>query len=175
MSKAEKDHLIEMMINDPEYDIRPDGTIWTNRPKSGPKKPGIIYPWRRLDRDGQKPGYRIATCYGSYVQVHRVIYRKFIGPLDHELTVNHKNGNKSDNVPNNLELITTQENTQHMVDIGLSLKAENNPQAYFTNDEVREIKTLLSQNISVKEISRRFGVDHTRISNIKTGRTYSSV
>ena len=40
-------------------------------------------------------------------------------PLDTELTVNHKNGNPSDNCISNLELITKKENIQHAFENGL--------------------------------------------------------
>lgn len=47
------------------------------------------------------------------VSVHRLIYAKYVGKLCKHLTINHIDGNPSNNVPKNLELITLKENAQH--------------------------------------------------------------
>lgn len=174
MNYSSKDHLIDQMVNDPEYDIRKDGTIWTNRPKSGPKAKNKIYPWRRTDRDNDK-GYKIVTYKGTYFKAHRVIYRKFKGKLDSYKEINHLNSVRSDNRPENLELIEGTDNIQHMVDSGNSLKGENCPSAVLTDDQVRQIRSLLSLGWSQADIGKLFGVCRTRISDIKRGRTYQSV
>lgn len=44
---------------------------------------------------------------------HRIIYETFIGPLDKNLVINHKNGNKQDNSIQNLEQITHSKNIIH--------------------------------------------------------------
>jgi hypothetical protein len=44
---------------------------------------------------------------------HRLVWRHFNGPLPDGMTVNHKNGIKADNRPNNLELATHSEQIIH--------------------------------------------------------------
>jgi hypothetical protein len=54
--------------------------------------------------------------------VHRLIARAFLGiNLDPDIIVNHKNGNKRDNVYTNLEYITISMNLKHAYDLGLKL------------------------------------------------------
>ena len=48
----------------------------------------------------------------SYL-AHRLIYETFIGELQEEYVINHKDGNKLNNCVDNLEQITYQENTNH--------------------------------------------------------------
>lgn len=122
--KAVNDDLIDLLVKDKWYDIRSDGTIWTCRPPSGPKGTKK-YPWRRVDRlrknkDGSIDGRYIITYTSDhdpdnrgFLQVSRVIYRNFNGPLDPELEINHIDGNWKNNIPSNLELITKHENHEH--------------------------------------------------------------
>ena len=52
--------------------------------------------------------------------VHRIVYIAAFGlPADSNLHVNHKNGNKLDNCPVNLELLTHRDNMAHSRSLGL--------------------------------------------------------
>lgn len=44
---------------------------------------------------------------------HRLVLRHVIGPFPEKLQVNHKNGDKLDNRPSNLELVTRRQNSLH--------------------------------------------------------------
>lgn len=109
---ATNDPIIEELLNDPNYDIRSDGTVWTQICTTG--KLSVAGVWREAGRNAPKhkgtPAYRIMKYQGKALQVHRVIYRKFVGALEIDLVVNHKNANRLDNRPENLELVTQSEN-----------------------------------------------------------------
>lgn len=53
------------------------------------------------------------------IYVHVLVALAHYGPKPEGYVVNHKNGNKSDNRPDNLEYVTPSENSQHAYDIGL--------------------------------------------------------
>lgn len=62
------------------------------------------------------------------IRVHRLVAEHFIEKIDGKDIVNHKDGNKHNNVSENLEWVTQYENMIHAIDSGLmDFKGENNP------------------------------------------------
>lgn len=97
--RAKNDWLIEELIVDPNYRINADGGIWTLMQRSG--RVSIAGAWRRAGRV-DKEGYREMRYKNQFIKEHRVVYRKFIGPLAEHLVIDHKNCNRADNTPDNL-------------------------------------------------------------------------
>lgn len=56
---------------------------------------------------------------------HRVVYRHFKGSIPPEMTVNHENGHRSDNRPENLTLATASEQKLHSIRV-LGCRPERN-------------------------------------------------
>ena len=110
-----------------ELRIDRDGTIWrvaarrADRWRGGsrtiPCKPrraenatGLGYLQVRSMIDGKR----------HYALAHRLVYLHFKGPIPHGLTVNHLNGKRADNRPENLDLATASEQMLHAIrDLGL--------------------------------------------------------
>ena len=88
---------------------------------------GNIYSQRKfkkitlLKQHKDNNGYYRVKILGKTKKVHRIICETFIANPDpkNKTTVNHKNGNKTDNKVENLEWATRSENTQHAYDMGL--------------------------------------------------------
>ena len=110
---------------------------------------------------------------GKYysVMAHRVIWVYFNGPISKGIEVNHKNGIKTDNNIENLELTTRKGNAEHAKRNGLLRPATglNSGRGVLSNDEVREIRTLLASGLKQSEIADKFGVRPNQVSRIKTG------
>lgn len=51
----------------------------------------------------------------AHAGAHRVVWRFFNGDIPLGMTINHKNGNKSDNRPENLELATYSDQIKHAI------------------------------------------------------------
>lgn len=51
--------------------------------------------------------------------IHRLMWEAFRGPIPKNMQINHKNGIKTDNNLNNLELVTHAENIRHAARTGL--------------------------------------------------------
>ena len=56
----------------------------------------------------------------TVVRVHRAVVEAFIGPIPPGKQVNHKNGIKTDNRLDNLEICSPRENIRHSIDNGTS-------------------------------------------------------
>lgn len=108
---AINDVYIERLIHDPRYEIRADGTVWTTICRTG--KQSLTGQWRQLAFVVAESGHLSIKYQRKHLCIHRVIYRKFNGPLREDYAVNHIDGNKRNNTPPNLELITHSENMLH--------------------------------------------------------------
>lgn len=74
-----------------------------------------LYPQdKRFGSYGPKRGVK-----PKLFKAHRLIAETFIPTLDTTLQINHKDGNKHNNIVTNLEWCTAQENIQHSWDLGM--------------------------------------------------------
>lgn len=129
------------------------------------------------------------TCNGSgYLQlvywnkgsrkkhyIHRMAASTWIGIIPDKYTVNHIDGDKSNNNISNLEIVTRKENNDHAVRTGLRKRwrGELHPQAKLTEGDVRNIRSMIEEGRTSNEIARLFKVERTTIDSIKIGKTWS--
>lgn len=106
-----------------------------------------------------------------YVSAHRAVYRVLIGPIPEGMIINHKNGQKDDNRPSNLELSTYSDNQKHAHRTGLSNQyGERNPAAKLTDKQVAEIRLAYSSGgFTQKQLADKYGVKFQSISKIVRG------
>jgi hypothetical protein len=114
------------------------------------------------------------------VMAHRVVYmhaRRTV--LPDELEVNHRNGRKQDNRPENLAAVTAKENMAHSVrELGNSHGAhgERHHAAKLTWDAVQEIRAAVREGRATQiALCRQFGVAPATVSQIVSGRTWRSI
>ena len=110
---------------------------------------------------------------------HRLIWVLTYGQSeDTSLVLNHLDGNKLNNAISNLELVTQKRNIDHAVETGLSYfpKAEDKPNAKFTNDQVREFRRLFANGeISVEGIRLITDAHRKTIEDMLNRKTYKSI
>lgn len=131
-----------------------------------------------------KAGYLvIGTTYNGKFKlflVHQIILCKAGYDLT-GLTVDHINGNKKDNRLCNLEVVSARENTLRAVCTGTNnrirkARNENSGKTKLTNVDVAYIKYCLNTGAKgVMELADMFKVAHSRISEIKTGKTWREI
>ena len=130
--------------------------------------------------------YKSIKVKGKKQDYHRFLMEKKIGrKLDFNEVVHHKDGDKSNNDLENLEVIDRSSHSrEHMkgnkISIATKLKLqllsrEKRPAAKLTIEQVLLIRAELSAGIKVSEIAKRFGVSRRSIYNIKNKEVYSWV
>lgn len=77
----------------------------------------IIYEGKFLRHWGN-PYHQVRTLHTNHL-VHRVVAKAFCKGYSENLVVNHKRGNKKDNIEKHLEWCTSGENVQHAHRTGL--------------------------------------------------------
>lgn len=68
---------------------------------------------------GGKRGYERVNIEGREVKAHRLVYETVVGPIPDGLSINHIDGDKLNNRPDNLEPATQSEQVAHAYRIGL--------------------------------------------------------
>lgn len=137
------------------------------RGQSGRRTGRILKPWL-AGLCGGYPSVRLANrkkqkCF----LVHRLVAASFGGPIPPGMQVNHKNGIKGDARPENLEVVTSQQNMAHASRSGLIARGERNRHAKLNELQVRVIRRLdESADISQREIAIVFGVIQQTVSAI---------
>ncbi len=103
-------------------------------------------------------------------QVHRLVAKAFIPNPLHLETVNHKNGDKTDNAVTNLEWMTIKDNVRHAWKTGLAKPrcGELNPANVYPEQLIHLVCQLIEERYySNKEIAEMCGVNVTLIRDIK--------
>ena len=110
-------------------------------------------------------------------RVHCLVARSFLPNPKNKRTVNHVNGNKSDNNLCNLEWATDSENHTHAFKTGLKeLCGVAKRDRKLTDTQVLEIRKLIQQDrLTQKQIGEMFNVYRTTISDIKLGKRFKDV
>lgn len=101
------------------------GRVWRMAARRGIKSGGShVVPCEPRRAENQVPrGYlqvrAVVDGRRWYACAHRLAWQHFHGDIPDGLTVNHKDGDKTNNAPSNLELATGAEQAAHAVALGL--------------------------------------------------------
>lgn len=123
-------------------------------------------------------GYLTVTLpHGSFF-VHRIVAEAFVeNPMNKE-QVNHKDGNRFNNKVGNLEWVTAKENTRHAFSMEKHRelnRGSKNPNSILNDLQVMEIKRLLGNGVTIKEVAKRYEVSYSCIRGIKAGVTWKEI
>lgn len=110
-------------------------------------------------------------------KIHRLVAYTFLPPHGPQQQINHINGIKTDNRPENLEWVSPSANMQHAFKNGLGRvsRGENNTRAILCEDDVRKIRLLSASGRSCAAISRDYAVSEATIRQILKGRNWAHV
>jgi hypothetical protein len=139
-----------------------------------------LFPERPLSPYVTKSGYLevAAMKEGKRIKesVHRLVAIAFVPGYKDFLSVNHIDGVKTNNRPENLEWVSLARNTQHQWETGLvDLRGEKQPGSKLTSKQVVYIRRLLSQGISAHTLAIVAGVSQSTIAMIRDGKRWPEV
>lgn len=127
-----------------------------------------------------KNGYLIASItFGSRqskktFRAHKCVAETFIPNPDNKPSINHIDGNKTNNNVSNLEWVTNKENSAHAWKNNLSAphKSANRK---LTEDEIAYIRSNyvpMSRTFGARPLARKFNVHHSTVQSILKNETY---
>lgn len=133
----------------------------------------------RILSAGNVRGYRqVCLCRNTKHEsglVHRLVALAFIGqPPTPDHQINHKDFDKSHNVPENLEWVTQTENNIYSKDVIPRNRGERN-HSKLTNKQVIKIRELRLQGATYPQLALHYGVSTQTIFSIVTRRKWKHV
>lgn len=105
--------------------------------------------------------------------IHRLVMAAFRGPSS--LHVNHKDGDKKNNIISNLEYCTQKQNAEHASKHDLVAHGQRVSGAKLNEDKVREVRALFAQGVNYKEIGARFQMHPMNVYHIVNRITWKRV
>ena len=154
--------------------------------KSLSRKAGTVYlkekilSNKRLTKDGYpRVSLRDGEKFKEF-KIHRLVATHFIDNPHNKETVNHIDGDKTNNHVDNLEWSNRNEQMYHAYKLRLktSISGSDNSQSKLTNEQVKEIRRTFkkgSREFGGSALARKFGVSHRTIVLVVNGETYKNV
>lgn len=124
-----------------------------------------------------KGGYTKFVAFGRTLLFHRVSYELYHGPIPNTMMVCHKCDNPTCVNPDHLFLGTAQDNMDDKIAKGRhkgAPRGERHPGSKLTSWQVSELRLRIDQGENQYSLAKEFGVSQSIISNIKTGKRWSS-
>jgi hypothetical protein len=168
------------IIDFPDYKINKHGEIIsTSRTMFNGKvyflsKEKFIYP--RVDNRG----YLYISLRNNGIEkkfrIHRLIAKHFLPSYDESKTINHIDGNKNNNLIENLECITLKENIQHAVNNKLHAYGKKQYNSKLNDELVKEIRNkYIPRKITIKQLSNIYNVSEQVIFDVIHYNTWKHV
>lgn len=146
----------------PNYKISDKGTVINTKFK------------RELKPSKTSKGYHIIGLCNMGVHqtfsVHRLVALTYlVDVIPENMTINHIDGNKTNNHYSNLEIVTYSKNVEHALVHGLF-------KTKLSFDQVREIrKSYIPFKVTYKILAQKYGVSQSMIKRILNGQHYRFV
>lgn len=149
-----------------------DGSAWSTGHLNPKTKVPIPHAPRRIATNPSPDGYLSVTFGGRHrVSLHRLCYTVHVGPIPAGMTINHRNGVKTDNRIENLEVASYAENNLHAYK-SLGKPCLGRERYKITEEKAREIFMSRSAGARNRVLAKAYGVSPTTISEIANGRIW---
>lgn len=137
------------------------GEIYSNRT-------GLMKPMAIQTRKTRYQTVHVIRC----CLVHRLVASAYIGDIT-GMTVNHIDGNPSNNNASNLEIVTMKENIRHAIDTGLTPQGEKHSRAKYDDALLLTALGKIKDGKSVASTAKEFNISQSYLNKVKN-RVYRS-
>jgi len=156
---------------DDYYSISNFGRVMvTGKRKWGHKTGKIIKPF---DNNGYVR-YRLHCGRDGYFHklAHALVFEAFIGKIPDGLEINHIDGDKTNNCPENLQAVSASQNIRHAFDV--LKKKPSAHRAKFSWLTAQKIRSEYNEgNTSFPKLAKKYAVHHSTIQRIVKGTVYT--
>jgi hypothetical protein len=126
-----------------------------------------------------RTGYKFCQLYKNKkmynLTIHSLVAECFLEKSVGLNVVNHKDGNKHNNVVENLEWCTDEYNHKHATETGLKAKGESIGSSKLNSNCVHAIKYFLNKGYTHVELSKAFNVSRPTITLISLGKSWNHI
>lgn len=159
------------------YFADPEGGIYTNT--NTQDCPLDVDGFRRLKPSISNYGYAIYRLAregrGVNVSGHKLVLLTFVGPPPKGMVACHYNGVRLDNRACNLRWDTPKGNSADAIRHGTTCKGEKCGQAKLNSNQVAMIRYKRNLGATLVSLAVEFGVNHSTIRRITTGRSWQCI
>lgn len=160
-------------------EIDKQGRVWRTRINQwNPKKNSyIVVNIKKRRAENKTKEYLQVRIMDKKVRVsanaHRLVWKHFFGRIPEGLTVNHKNGIKTDNRPRNLELATFSEQALHARRVlgKCHQSGETHPNAKLTTADIQDIRKRRQAGEPARSIADDHEIHRETVYKISSGRS----
>ncbi len=114
--------------------------------------------------------------------VHHLVAGAFVskapGPVGRgssQYQINHRDGMRRNNAPENLEWITHADNHRHAAALGLKARGERHGRSLLTTEKVRTIRARIRRGDTHRGIAHDLGISRPTVTAINNGRLWRHV
>lgn len=138
---------------------------------------GTIYK-QHINKNGY---YQVCVSLGGrnnkkVFRIHKAVAETFIQNPYNKPQVNHIDGNKINNCVDNLEWVTSLENSYHALKTGLMIPIKSNKDVRrLTDDQAEYIRNNYipyDKEFGSRALGRKFGITHVSIMDVLNNKTY---
>jgi len=185
MNEAEQAFLAFLSIG--VFSIDKQGRVWKHRRLIAGSQVGTPPYWKNQEAQraerSRSDGYP-TVMFSDGRKRHKVFAHRVVWMLTAQadippaMQVPHKNGNREDAHPSNLEMVTASENTRHGIRVlGRKVKprsGEANEASKLTAEQVVKIRAL-SGRMSQSKIGEMFGVRQATVSSVILRKSWAHI
>lgn len=98
--------------------------------------------------------------------VHRLVASAFLGNVENKF-INHIDGNPSNNVVSNLEIVSQKENCSHAFKTGLTPVGEKHSRAKYTDETLLNALREILSGSSCRSTALKYGINQSYLNKLK--------